>query len=95
MTFKDKIFLYLYNKSVVLENEKKDIDYNRRYRPMDSLDMYECMRSDIRIQCWNEFVDQLMNIVIGYEKKGLDFNFDITKVSDPGETKVHPFHKNE
>lgn len=72
MTFKDKILVYLYNKSCELESEKKDMDYNRRYRPMDSLDMYEIMRSDIRIQSWNEFVDELMKIVLLSEKVHID-----------------------
>lgn len=72
MTSKDKVIIYLYNKSCQLEVEKKEMDYNRRYRPMDSLDMYEIMRSDIRIQCWNEFVDELMRVVLSYEKGHTD-----------------------
>lgn len=64
MNIKDKIIVYLYNKSTRFESEKKQIDEIRRYKPLDSLDYYEILRSEIRIECWNEFIDDLMRIII-------------------------------
>ena len=46
------------------EQQKKDLDYMRRYGPMDSLDMYEAMRQDIEIECFNHMLDELMQIVL-------------------------------
>lgn len=64
MNIKDKIIVYLYNKSTRFESEKRQIDEIRRYKPLDSLDYYEILRSEIRIECWNEFIDDLMRIII-------------------------------
>ena len=64
MTTKDRIILYVYNKSNKLESEKEDIRNTLRYKPIDSLDMYEIMREDIKLQCWNEFLDELVALVV-------------------------------
>lgn len=64
MNIKDKIIVYLYNKSTRFESEKRQIDEIRRYKPLDSLDYYEILRSEVRIECWNEFIDDLMRIII-------------------------------
>lgn len=64
MTVKDKMIVYIYRKGAQLENAKKEIDMHRRYYPMDSLDLYEAMRQDIEIQCWEQFVNDIYNIVI-------------------------------
>lgn len=49
MTLKDKMILYVYHKGNELENEKETLNSQRRYQIMDTLDMYENMRSEIRI----------------------------------------------
>lgn len=64
LTIKDKILIYIYRKNCFLEQQKKDFDYQRRHMPLDSLELYEAMRQDIEIQCWNEFVDELYRIVL-------------------------------
>ncbi|MBQ8267829.1 MAG: hypothetical protein IJZ21_05540 [Clostridia bacterium] len=64
MNIKDKVIVYLYNKSSQFESEKRQIDEIRRYKPLDSLDYYEILRSEIKIECWNEFIDDLMRIII-------------------------------
>ena len=46
-----------------LEEEKESIRNQLRYQPMDSLDMYELMRNDVRISAWNEFIRDLFDIV--------------------------------
>ena len=64
MNVKDKLMIYIYRKMTELEKEKDDIRRQLRFQPMDSLDMYELMRSDIRINAWNEFIEELFNIVL-------------------------------
>lgn len=64
MTLRDKLMIYIYRKSCIYEQQKKDLDYMRRYAPMDSLDMYEAMRQDIEIECFSHMLDELMQIVL-------------------------------
>ncbi len=64
MTIKDKILIYIYRKISLLENEKEQLRHQLMYQKLDSLDMYEIMRDDIRINAWNEFIDELFTIVI-------------------------------
>ena len=47
-----------------LEDDKRTVHTQIRYQPMDSLDMYEVMRAEIRIDTWNEFIKELFNIVL-------------------------------
>lgn len=65
MTLRDKLICYIYNKTNNLEAEKESILQQRRYQAMDSLDMYENMRAEIRISAWNEFLQDLFRLVIG------------------------------
>lgn len=64
MTIKDKLILYAYNKSTQLENEKTTLLEQRRYQVMDSLDLYENLRAEIRINAWNEFIQDLLKILL-------------------------------
>lgn len=64
MDIKSKIIVYLYNKANKMEIEKQEINEIRRYRPLDSIDYYEILRSDIKIECWNEFINELMRLII-------------------------------
>lgn len=64
MTVRDKLIIYIYRKMNDLENEKETVRHQVRFQPMDSLDMYEVMRSDIRINTWNEFMHELFEIVL-------------------------------
>ena len=74
MDLKDKIIVYLHNKANKMELEKQEINEIRRYRPLDSIDYYEILRSDIKIECWNEFINELMSLII--------YNFPQGKVSN-------------
>lgn len=64
MTVRDKLMIYIYRKMNDLENEKETVRQQVRFQPMDSLDMYEVMRADIRINAWNEFIRDLFDIVL-------------------------------
>lgn len=64
MTVKDKLMIYVYRKSCELEESKKELDYQRKFRPCDSLDLYEIMRQDIEIECYNQIVNDLYSIVL-------------------------------
>ena len=65
MTIKDKIIMYLYHKSCRLEQEKENNIEIVRRRAVDSLDMYEIMRSKIRISACEEILNDIYNIVLG------------------------------
>lgn len=69
MTLKDKMILYVYHKGNELENEKETLNSQRRYQIMDTLDMYENMRSEIRINAFNEFVQDLFKIIMYCDTK--------------------------
>lgn len=69
MTLKDKLILYVNNKGTQLENEKNDLKYQRKYMTMDSLDLFENMRADIRIEAFNEFVKDLFRIIMYCDTK--------------------------
>lgn len=69
MTLKDKIILYVYNKGNELENEKDELKAQRRYQIMDSLDIYENMLAEIRVNAFNEFVQDLFKIIMYCDTK--------------------------
>lgn len=56
MTIKDKIMIWIYHKNNKIENEREELRYNRRFYPMESLDLYEQMREQVRLDCWKEFL---------------------------------------
>lgn len=64
MTIKDKIIVWIYHKSNKIEEEREELRINRRYYPMESLDLYEQMRQQIRLDTWKEFLSELMQIVM-------------------------------
>ena len=64
MSLKDKLMIYIYRKSNQLDDERNQLRHQLRYHPVDSLDLYEIMRDDVRISAWKEFIDELFNIII-------------------------------
>ena len=64
MTLKDKLIIYIYNKGNELEQEEKDLKTSLRMSALDNLDHYEILLHRIRIQAWNEFINDLYRIVI-------------------------------
>lgn len=64
MTLKDKLMIYIYRKTNQLEDERNQLRSQLRYQPVDSLDLYEIMRDDVRISAWKEFIDELFTVII-------------------------------
>ena len=64
MTLRDKMVIYIYNKGNELEQEEKDLKTSLRMSALDNLDHYEILLHRIRIQAWNEFINDLYRIVI-------------------------------
>lgn len=64
MGIKDKLIIYIYNKGNELEQEEKDLKTSLRMSALDNLDHYEILLHRIRIQAWNEFVEDLYRIVL-------------------------------
>lgn len=64
MSLKDKLMIFIYRKMNQLENEREQLRSQLRYQPLDSLDLYEHMREDVRLSAWKEFVDELFVIIM-------------------------------
>lgn len=64
MTIKDKMLVYIYRKTCEIEQEEKDLKMSLRLSALDNLDHYEILLHRIRLQSWNEFIDDLYKIVI-------------------------------
>lgn len=64
MTIKDKMLVYIYRKTCEIEQEEKDLKLTLRLSALDNLDHYEILLHRIRLQSWNEFIDDLYKIVI-------------------------------
>lgn len=64
MTIKDKMLVYIYRKTCEIEQEEKDLKMTLRLSALDNLDHYEILLHRIRLQSWNEFIDDLYKIVI-------------------------------
>ena len=64
MTLKDKLMIYVYRKGNQIEQEEKDLKTSLRMSALDNLDHYEILLHRIRIQAWNEFINDLYQIVI-------------------------------
>lgn len=64
MTLKDKLMIFIYRKMNQLENEREQLRFQLRYQPLDSLDLYELMREDVRLSAWKEFVEELFTIIM-------------------------------
>jgi hypothetical protein len=69
MTFKDKILVYIHNKSSQLEKEFEDTVNHQRYRKLDEYDYLESIMLKVRKDTFNEFVSDIMRI-IGISDKG-------------------------
>ena len=56
--------IYIYRKTNELEEDRNQLRSQIRYHPVDSLDLYEIMRDDVRISAWKEFIDELFAVII-------------------------------
>ena len=64
MTIKDYLLLYIIRKSNELELESKQIQEQIRLHPMDNLDHYEVLLHRIKIDTWNEFLEDLYKMIL-------------------------------
>ena len=64
MTLKDKLMVYVYRKGNQIEQEERDLKTSLRLSALDNLDHYEILLHRIKLQAWNEFINDLYNIVI-------------------------------
>lgn len=64
MTLKDKLMVFIYHKMTKLDIEKEQLRHQIRYQPLDSLDLYELMREDVRLSAWKEFIDELFAVIM-------------------------------
>lgn len=66
MSLKDKLMIYISKKNDLLEKEKENLIIKMRH-PLDSLDLYEIALEKIRLQAWQEFLDDIFKIIL-YQK---------------------------
>ena len=64
MKVKDKLLIYIYRKKCILEQEEKDLKTTLRLSALDNLDHYEILLHRIRLQAWNEFINDIYRIVL-------------------------------
>ena len=62
MTLKEKLLIYIWNKSSQLEKEYEDTRNHQRYRPLDENDYLESIIQKVRRDTFNEFVSDIMTI---------------------------------
>lgn len=64
MNLRDKLMIYIYRKGTQIEYEEKDLKTSLRLSALDNLDHYEILLHRVRIQAFNEFLNDLYNILI-------------------------------
>ena len=63
MTIRDHLMIYVYRKSTEIEQQKESLRLQRKTYSMDNFDIYENMLADMRCDCFNEFVNDIFNII--------------------------------
>lgn len=68
MTEKEKILLYsyVYNNTLMLENEVKQLQSNVRFRRIDSPDVYELLVSQLRLEMFKEISEHILALIGGH-----------------------------
>ncbi len=71
MSLKDKLTIYIYHKQNKLDEERRELNYRLRNRPVDDLELFEILRDKMRVEIWDEYVRDLYNIVFHslYDKR--------------------------
>lgn len=69
MTLKDKLLVYVYNKSLLIEEDYKQLDLNTRYRKQDACDHLEHIIAITRMDAFNEFMQDLIILLKGSDPK--------------------------
>lgn len=63
MTFKDKLILYLHNKSITIDNDLQENVNFFRYRRLDEVDYLELIIKKARKDLFDEVLSDIMNIM--------------------------------
>lgn len=68
MTEKEKILLYsyVYNNTLMLENEVKQLQSNVRFRRIDSPDVYELLVAQLRLEMFKETSEHILALIGGH-----------------------------
>lgn len=68
MTEKEKILLYsyVYNNTLMLENEVKQLQSNVRFRRIDSPDVYELLVAQLRLEMFKEISEHILALIGGH-----------------------------
>lgn len=73
MTEREKILLfsYVYNNTLQLENEVKTLQSNIRFRRIDSVDIYELLIAQIRLEMFKEISEHILSLLGQHYKNDL------------------------
>ena len=73
MTEKEKILLYsyVYNNTLMLENEVRQLQSNVRFRRIDTPDIFELFVAQLRLEIFKEVSEHILSLIGGHYK-GLD-----------------------
>lgn len=73
MTEREKILLfsYVYNNTLELENEVKTLQSNIRFRRIDSIDIYELLIAQIRLEMFKEISEHILSLLGQHYKNDL------------------------
>lgn len=63
MTFKDKLILYLHNKSITIDNDLQENVNFFRYRRLDEVDYLELIIKKVRKDLFDEVLSDIMSIM--------------------------------
>ena len=70
MTEKEKILLYsyVYNNTLQLENEFKQLQSNVRFRRIDTADIFELFVAELRLEMFREISEHIISLIGGHYK---------------------------
>lgn len=68
MTEKEKILLfsYVYNNTLQLENEVKQLQSNIRFRRIDTADIFELLVAQLRLEMFREISENILALIGGH-----------------------------
>lgn len=68
MTEKEKILLYsyVYNNTLMLENEVRQLQSNIRFRRIDTPDIYELLCAQMRLEMFKEISEHILALIGGH-----------------------------
>lgn len=73
MTEHEKILLfsYIYNNTLQLENEVRQMQSNIRFRRIDSIDIYELLVAQLRLEMFKEISEHILSLLGQHYKNDL------------------------